>query len=272
MAPHAEITCFLGYDTRETVASYVAAYSIRSRTHNSVDIKLLKHKNLRAIGMLSRPWLVDGSTGDTIDLIDGKKFSTEYSHSRFLVPALMNYRGWALYCDADIIFLSDIKKLFELKDDRYAVMCVKHNYQNAVNISHLEGRSRLQYFRKNWSSFMLINCAHAANRQLTVEKVNFAKGEDLHGFTWLEKSEIGEIPKTYNYISGISPKLGKTELDKPIFPDSIHYTEGGPWSDKKDVQFADLWINEYEMWCRNDDHGEITGLPRTNFDRLDKKE
>ena len=30
--------------------------------------------------------------------------------------------------DSDIIFLTDIKELFDLTDDKYAVMCVQHDY------------------------------------------------------------------------------------------------------------------------------------------------
>ena len=33
-----------------------------------------------------------------------KLASTEFTFTRFLVPHLMNYKGWALFIDCDIIF------------------------------------------------------------------------------------------------------------------------------------------------------------------------
>lgn len=270
--PSIPLTVYIGWDSRESVASDVCAHSIRRRTRSVLDIKYLKHRELRALGLFARPWLIDGTKGNFTDLIDGRGFTTEFSHTRFLVPALQKYKGWALFLDADMIFLSDVKKLFSLCDDKYAIMCVKHQHQPPANSVKMDGRMQNGYWRKNWSSFMLINCAHPSNAALTVEKVNLADGADLHALSWLRDNEIGHLPTSYNYISGVSPKLAKTHEDKPIFPDVIHYTEGGPWfEEKKDVQFSDLWIDEYEEWCRDADFGnEVNSMPKTIFDRKER--
>lgn len=238
----------IGWDSREEVAASVACHSIRSRTNTPLDIRYLKHRELRRSGNFARPWMIDGSTGDYVDLIDNKSFSTEFSHTRFLVPCLMRFKGWALFADCDMLFLSDIKKLFALCDDQFAVMCVKHNQQPTAKLK-MDGREQIRYFRKNWSSFVLWNCGHPANRALTPEKVSFMRGGDLHSFSWLKDSEIGSLPATYNYISGVSPKLPIPSGGAPSIPlpDVIHYTEGGPWFDTcRDVPYADLWIAEYE--------------------------
>lgn len=242
----APLQIYLGWDSREEVAASVATHSIRRRTHSNVDIRYLKHRELRKSGNFARPWMIEGSTGDFVDLIDNRPFSTEFSHTRFLVPCLMKYKGWALFADSDMLFLSDIKKLFALCDDQFAVMCVKHNHQPPAKLK-MDGREQLRYFRKNWSSFVLWNCAHSANRILTPEKVSFMRGGDLHSFSWLHDYEIGSLPMTYNYISGVSPKLVV-----PGTPDVIHYTEGGPWFDTcKDVPYAELWTDEYEHMQAN---------------------
>ena len=39
-----------------------------------------------------------------------KLASTEFTFTRFLVPHLMNYKGWALFIDCDIVFLEDVNK------------------------------------------------------------------------------------------------------------------------------------------------------------------
>ena len=49
--------------------------------------------------------------------------STEFTFTRFLAPALMNYNGWALFMDCDCVLLEDIENLFSQADDRYAVVC-----------------------------------------------------------------------------------------------------------------------------------------------------
>lgn len=150
--------------------------------------------------------------------------------------------------DPDMIFMSDVSKLFALCDDRYAVMCVKHQHV-PLKGEKMDGRQQLKYHYKNWSSFVLWNCGHEANKILTAEKVSFMKGYDLHSFSWLPRELIGELPFTYNFIAGVSPKL---PLERGGMPDVIHYTDGGPWFDEcKDVPYAGKWVEEYESWQEN---------------------
>lgn len=219
------------------------------RTEADVKITYLKHRELRKHGVFRRPWLVEASTGEWRDLLDDRKFSTEFSHTRFLVPALMKFKGWALFMDSDMLFLTDIKKLFDLVDNRYAVMCVKHNHKPAPNAVKMDGREQLSYFRKNWSSFVMFNCAHPSNSILTEDCVNFMKGGALHSFSWLKDHEIGDLPWGYNYISGVSPKLPPERGNRP---DVLHFTEGGPWFPECfDVPYGQMWIEEYEHWQKN---------------------
>lgn len=256
---------WIGWDSREPVASYVAAYSIKRRTKHKLDIGYLQHRKLRQDGVFMRPWVIEGATGNFVDLLDNKPFSTEFSHTRFLVPCLMKYEGWALFMDADMLFFSDIAKLFALRDSKYAVQCVKHIHQPKENLAKMDGRLQLQYHRKNWSSFVLWNCGHSSNRKLVPELVNFLPGRDLHAFSWLKDHEIGELPFTYNYISGVSPRLPR---EYGNMPDVIHYTEGGPWFEEcREVPYAGLWVNEYEEWQRdNAENNRISPVPATAYD------
>lgn len=164
--------------------------------------------------------------------------------------------------DADIIFLSDIKKLTALLDPKYAVMCVKHNYPPRKDEMKMDGRMQRYYQRKNWSSFMLINCAHPANAVLTPAEVNFQSGAWLHGMSWLEPSLIGSLPFAYNHISGVSPALSLNTR-----PAVIHYSEGGPWFDEcRDVPYAEWWEEEYQHWQRHGDGNKYSDVPTTRFD------
>lgn len=254
-----QIACFIGFDSRETVASHVAAHSINRRSTSPTNIKFLKHRELRASGHFMRPWLMESTTGNYVDMLDNRPFSTEFSHTRFLIPALMQYKGWALFMDADMIFMSDIAKLFALRNDDYAVMCVKHLHYPAENSLKMDARLQYRYHRKNWSSFVLWNCGHEANKALTSEKVNCMKGSDLHAFAWLSDNQIGALPFSYNYISGVSPK-GVLPVNNR--PDVIHYTEGGPWLDEcQNVPFALHWLEEYDDWQSHGNGNKVTSAP-----------
>lgn len=243
------INIFLGWDSREADLTDICAHSIRHNTSAEVHFHYLKHRELRKRGLFTRPWLVRSDDGENIDLIDNKPFSTEFSHTRFLIPALMGFEGWALFCDADMIFTGDIVNLWRFTlNTHYAAMCVKHNHQPKLDAIKMDGRLQNPYYRKNWSSFVLWNCGHPANKYLTPERVNTMKGADMHAFSWVPQHEIGDIPKTYNWISGVSPKL-EGDGKKVKLPEVIHYTEGGPWFRECDnVPLADVWELARDRW------------------------
>ena len=77
---------YVGYDTREDIAYQVCRHSILTRNEN-VSVTPLKQNELREQGWYHRP--VD------------KLASTEFTFTRFLVPELTNFDGWALFCDSD---------------------------------------------------------------------------------------------------------------------------------------------------------------------------
>src|SRR6185437_187672 len=135
------------------------------RSSRPVTIRALRRPDLIDAGVYTRRAIRVGN--GWIDGIDGKPFSTEFSFSRFLVPALSLFDGWALFCDCDFLFTADISRLFALADDRYAVMCVKHRH-DPVETRKMDGVPQTRYRRKNWSSLVLWNCGHKSNRPLSV--------------------------------------------------------------------------------------------------------
>ena len=48
-----------------------------------------------------------------------KDGSNAFIYSRFLTPYLMNYQGWCIFMDGDMVVDDDIAKLWALRDDRY---------------------------------------------------------------------------------------------------------------------------------------------------------
>ena len=220
---------FIGYDPREDIAYQVCKHSILRRNKDIVVAPLIQ-KELREQGYYDRP-------------ID-KLASTEFTFTRFLVPELSNFNGWAVFMDCDMILQSDIAELFAQADDRYAVMCVHHDYTPKEGIK-MDGKAQTVYPRKNWSSVMLFNCGHPSNQNLNVELINDEKttGKYLHRFSWLKDEEIGELGCEWNWLVGWynEPEDGKPKL--------LHYTEGGPWFENyRTCEYHQEWKQElYDM-------------------------
>ena len=208
-------TVYVGYDSREPEASDVAISSLVRHSSIPVNVRELKERPLRHAGLYWRKWRAEN--GQKFDLSDGKPFSTEFSFSRFLVPALMMWEGWALFVDADWLFRADIAELLPELDNKYAVMVCQQHYQPKDGMK-MDGQRQEAYHRKNWSSFMAFNCSHPSNKLLTPQVVNEEPGSWLHGFGWLENSEIGNLTHQWNWIDGTTSgeALG------------VHFTMGGP--------------------------------------------
>ncbi len=215
------INVFIGYDPREAVAFSVLAYSIQSRASEPVTVAPLMLSQLNRVLPRERHPLQ----------------STDFSFSRFLTPSLSDYAGWSLFMDCDMLMLDDIAKLFSLRDDRYAVMVVKHNHVPQETTKFL-GEPQSKYEKKNWSSVMLFNNTRC--RALTPEYVNTASGLELHQFKWLENEAlIGALPDRWNHLVGYSAPRDDAAL--------VHFTLGGPYFDSyRECEYADAWRAERE--------------------------
>jgi len=180
--------------------------------------------------------------------------STEFAISRFLTPYLAKgltthisarQRGWALFVDADVMFVGDPWKLFEdaRSHPEFAVMCVKHNFNPPAG-TKMDGQVQTQYARKNWSSVMLFNLDHPANDALTPELVNTLPGRDLHRFCWLDDKEIGELDPSWNFLVG-------HHSAETVRPNIIHFTDGVPSMDGYEKSdFASAWREALNHWGR----------------------
>lgn len=209
---------YIGWDRREARVYDVARYSILRRTSSPKTTRIVPLQLDNLTNILTRP--IEYRDGKMWCPISEAPMSTEFAISRFVVPFLQE-KGWALFCDCDVLCQSDISELFALADPRYALMVVKHQLKPTEEVK-MDGQTQTFYHRKNWSSVVLWNCQHPAHRQLTVDLLNQAPGRDLHAFCWLRNEEIGELPLMWNYLVGVNPY--------PAAPVGLlHYTLGGPW-------------------------------------------
>lgn len=225
---------YIGHDPREDVAYRVAEASLRRRASGPVQVTPLRAEHLAAVGMLQRPTdaRADGDRPARYDLISNAPMSTEFAISRFVVPHLAQ-TGFALFVDADVLFLADVAELFALADPMKAVQVVKHDHRPMTGVK-MDGQTQTAYPRKNWSSVMLWNCDHPANRRLSLHDVNHRRGLELHGFYWLHDAEIGELPPEWNWLVGEQPR--------PDVPKIAHFTNGTPnMQGREKSPHADIW-------------------------------
>lgn len=212
------IPIFIGYDPREAIAYHTCVNSIIRQSSEPVALHPL------ALNLLK---------GYKEQHTDG---SNHFIYSRFLVPHFMEYKGWALFIDGDMLLRDDIAELWNMRDDSKAVMVVKHDYKTRMPVKYL-GAKNEDYPRKNWSSVIMWNCGHEANKNITPELVQNSTGAFLHRFSWLNDELIGELPIEWNWLPD--------EFDSNNNAKLLHYTLGTPcFLDFSTTPMADEWHRE----------------------------
>lgn len=234
-----ELKVFIGWDPREQDAYRVAEASLRLHASIRLDVRPLMLEQLRGEGLYARA--TERRSGRLWDVISGAPMSTEFALSRFLVPLLADWKGWALYCDCDFLFRADIARLLRHADGSKALLCVKHGYEPHDSFK-MDGQIQTAYPRKNWSSFILWNCGHDAHAG-QLERLKRWRGLWLHQFRWLQDEDIGELPIEWNCLDGQS--WGPLDVLKPVVlenPAAVHFTRGTPnLPGYEAVPFADEW-------------------------------
>ena len=214
------LNIFVGFDQKEAIAYHTFVQSIIEKSSIPLSITPLAENNLD-----------DYSEKHT----DG---TNKFTYSRFLVPYLMNFKGWAIFVDGDMVCLSDIKELKQFFDPNVAVSVVKHNYKTKSKIKYF-GQKNEDYPRKNWSSVIIWNCEHQKNKILTPEFISKKDGSFLHRFSWLDEIEIGELPKTWNWLAIEYPEKDNLNL--------IHYTLGTPcFKEYSESSLSKYWKKSYK--------------------------
>jgi hypothetical protein len=204
------IPIFIGYDPHERAAVNVLADSLVQHSSLPLAITPIVARQLEGTYRRER----------------NPKQSTEFSFSRFLVPWLQDYLGWAIFMDCDMLCRGDIAELWKLRDDRVAVMCVQHQHVPNETVKFL-GAEQTRYEKKNWSSLMLFHCDLCT--ALSPDYVNSASGLELHRFEWLEgEHRIGALPMDrWNHLIDVQPADSRPAAEGG--PALVHWTLGGPW-------------------------------------------
>lgn len=207
------IRLFAGFDEREAIGYAVFCHSVVARASQPVSFT-----PLHAMG------LPEGSNCFTV--------------SRFLIPWLCGYTGYAIFMDgSDMLMLGDVSALAMAFDPRYAVQVVKHpDYKTRHRTKYvgteMECPNR-DYPRKNWASVMLINCEHPDWRWATPEALAKADLGSLLSFGFTDA--IGDLPAQWNCLLDEGQPLGLVG----------HWTAGIPaFPAYADAPYAKLWHDE----------------------------
>ena len=123
---------FIGYDPVETGTYHVMSNSLMRHSSMPISITPVSLNNLEGILTRERHPLQ----------------SNEFAFSRFLVPWMCNFEGWAVFSDCDMIVKDDPAKLWALRDEKFAVKVVKHNHVPKEDVKYL-GTTQTKYQRKN---------------------------------------------------------------------------------------------------------------------------
>jgi hypothetical protein len=208
------IRLFCGFDAREAAGWHVFAQSVID-TGSNCELR----------------WL----TGEQRD------GSNAFTYERFSIPERCSWSGWAVFTDAaDMLLRAPLDELYALRDPRYAIQVVKHDYLTGHPRKYvgteMESDNR-DYPRKNWSSVMLINCAHIAHfhaRDLIRQAMLEGNGKYLHRLSWLTDNLIGELPLEWNWLADEYGFNGQAKL--------LHWTAGIPgFLQYRDAPHADEW-------------------------------
>ena len=223
------LNIYIGYDDVETVAYHTLSHSIIKYASGPVRISPICSKHFRKF--FNRP--------------RDEKQSNDFSFTRFLVPYLNDYDGYAIFMDCDMMLRTDIYEVLNEIDPDSAVSAVQHDYTPSDTTKYLN-KIQYAYPRKNWSSFVIWNCSHVKNRILTPTFVETASGLELHRFTWLLDSEIGNLDLRWNWLVG-------DYINPPKNVRNAHWTIGGPYfQEYSDVDFSAEWfeMNKEANFCK----------------------
>ncbi len=190
---------FIGFDHRQAVSYNVLQFSMFRRCSKPL-----------AITPLFLPSLPLTRTG-----------LTPFTYSRFLVPWLCGYQGWAMFIDLDYLCLADLAELFRMTDDKYAIMVTKNPK------------------RFEWASMMLYNCGHPANQVLTPDYVQDPQRcKQPHMIDWMSEDLIGDLPGEWNHLVGYDAPRNDAKL--------VHYTQGMPvFEETAGSEYTEDWKKEH---------------------------
>lgn len=137
----------IGTEPRTEIARKVLEYSILKNSSSDIKFYPLMGEDFKNRGILGQ--------------------GTGFSLLRFILPEYFNYEGKAIYLDADMLVLSDIKELWEIDKQT--------NLKENIVWCKLGNEEK----KLAETSVMLINCKNAKNKMMTLADIEEYLKEDV---------------------------------------------------------------------------------------------
>jgi hypothetical protein len=187
---------YIGIDSRQPLAYTVMRYSVESNA--------------------SRPISVNGLFLHQLPI--SRVGATEFSYSRFLVPWLMDFEGFGLFCDEDQVMTGDVWELFSYcskLDDPWDVAVMKNQPEY------------------EWPSVMVFNNQNL--KHMTPEYIE-DKSNRFFDFAWAK--HVAELPPEWNHFCG-----GARPKDAKLY----HFSQGIPyWPETRGLDEDPVWFEAFE--------------------------
>jgi hypothetical protein len=208
---------FVAADDSQMVAARVLEFSIRQHASRPVDVTLMRD--------LPVPLPRDRRN----------RPRTGFSFYRFLIPKLCDYRGRALYLDADMLVFADLTELWAIPFEKSTVLCT---YQP-------EGPARPGsspcWPRGRQFSVMLLDCSML---DWDIDKI--VRGLDEGRYTYAELMSDLCVVHPDRIADTIPPEWNRLESFIEGVTKLLHYTVVAtqPWKSTKNP-FGNVWMAAY---------------------------
>lgn len=218
------VRIYVGADRSQALAVKVLEHSIKR--HSSLQVEVIP--------------MVDLNLPIPKDLRNSQR--TGFSFSRFCIPSLADYRGKAIYMDADMQVFKDIRNLWEIRLGN-ARVAIQSDITNDSFIEVTPGRIKK---RIKQSAVMILDCSKLDwNISQIIEGLNnndYDYEKLMYEFCILKEDEIAYvIPKEWNSLEHYDEN---TCL--------LHYTDMGtqPWVSTKNKN-GEIWLQEVRLMLSN---------------------
>jgi hypothetical protein len=208
---------YIGHDSRQPLSYNCMRYSVESNASSPISVNgLFLHQ-----------------------LPITRQKATEFTFSRFLVPWLMDFEGFGLFCDEDMVVTGDVWELFSY--------CSK--IDGEWDVAMMTNQPPFE-----WPSVMMFNNRNL--KHITPEYVEDEKNR-FFDFAWTTKERVADLPEEWNHGCGMMP---------PKEAKLYHFSQGIPyWTECRGLHEDEKWFEAMQNMTRSanfvDLHKETRHFP-----------
>lgn len=208
------LNVYIGTEDAQLIPQKVLEYSIHKNTSSPIKVQAVKQESKRVGG-------------------------TNFGFVRFLVPKLNNYKGKAIYLDADQLVFTDIQELGNALDANHAIGLV--NKPEGTFGKKVVGQH-------NQTSVMVLDCEKLTDwvpdtmfSPVVPNRSDLKPGQihyrDFMMLTWFDQQKIQSIDPRWNHFNIVEPDSKLTHFS---------HVRSQPWKNPSHplAEFWGEWLRE----------------------------